>query len=73
MKYEIKTYTDKNKDLTQSDWDILKENLKDKSENETEKETTEIIKTEEMKAIVVKYSLPSSSYATMALREVLLE
>lgn len=74
LKYEIKTYTEKNKDLTQSDWDMLKQNLKSHSNkddiSESEKEASI---TSEMKAIIIEYSLPSSSYATMALREVLQE
>ena len=63
LKYEIIDYTDKNKDLTKSDWDLM--NHKEISEI-TETKTNLIYK-----AVVIEYNLPSSSYATMALRELL--
>ena len=59
--WELKSYTDPTTDLILSDWEKMKNpeaDATDKSEGES-------------KALIIKFSLPSSSYATMALREIM--
>lgn len=64
LNWTIKTYHSNNEDLIQSDLDEIKGNSK-KSIN-----TDELSETP-MKAFIIEFNLPSSSYATMALRELL--
>ncbi|RNA28268.1 pseudouridylate synthase 7 -like protein [Brachionus plicatilis] len=64
MEYEIVNYSEKNANLVKSDWDLI-----DPSRQEDLHATSDC--TERMKAICLEYSLPTSSYATMALREIL--
>lgn len=80
MKYQLIDYSDKTRDLVQSDWDRMQENLST-VEGDEKKQNPEEAKgekaagepTDVYKALVVEYSLPSSAYATMALRELLLD
>ncbi|CAF0783295.1 unnamed protein product [Brachionus calyciflorus] len=66
MVYEILRYSDKNQILTKSDWDMINPNSESITEQLTKDEST-------LKAICLEYNLPTSSYATMALREILIE
>ena len=59
--WELKSYTDPTTDLILSDWEKMKNPEADRTD-ETEGES---------KALIIRFSLPSSSYATMALREIM--
>ena len=63
VEWELKSYTDPTTDLILSDWQKMK-NPEAESEPTDESEG-------ESKALIIKFSLPSSSYATMALREIM--
>ena len=75
LTYKIIDYTDKMIDLTQSDWDLIKpQDTTDKPDlTDNESSAQNLNALPKLKAICVEYSLPVSSYATMALREIINE
>ena len=73
LTYKIIDYTDKSIDLTQSDWDLIKPQDTTANPDLTDNSAQNLNALPKLKAICVEYSLPVSSYATMALREIINE
>ncbi len=73
LSYKLVAYSSSEsaKDLTKSDWDVMQERLKQADEEGGQEEAES--ESGELRALVIEYSLPSSAYATMALRELLVD
>jgi tRNA pseudouridine13 synthase len=75
LSYKLVAYSSSEsaKDLTKSDWDVMQERLKLAGGEEAKTDNEGESGSGELRALVIEYSLPSSAYATMALREVLVD
>ena len=75
LSYKLVAYSSSEsaKDLTKSDWDVMQERLKQVGEEEAKTDVEGESESGELRALVIEYSLPSSAYATMALRELLVD
>lgn len=70
LSFEILSYNDQNQQVTKSDWDLMQES---KEETTPHADPAPESNGPTLKALVLEYSLPSSAYATMALRELLVD
>lgn len=70
LTFEILSYNDQNQQVTKSDWDLMQES---KEETTPHADPAPESNGPTLKALVLEYSLPSSAYATMALRELLVD